>query len=240
MGFAASILLGGPYWPTIIDSQAMIRLAGSHGYIGIHNSMGNIYFFAPAVSLLILVLIGFLNRNPSERRTFIAMGLICAPIMLVIGGITFPYSLEPIRHPSNYETKLNLHIIQHALELYAEKNNGLYPESIGSLLGNALKTIPKNAYQDSPFMFVPYGSPDFKGNFTYLPLKINNEVRGYYLLAYGNEYDVGAQLFGLDIADHVIMVLDSETSEKPTWPDNVPFPDIRDVIIPSWNQSGIE
>jgi hypothetical protein len=231
MGFAASILWGGPFWPAFIDSPSLVSLTGNHANIVLHNSIGNVFVLAPLFGFLALVLVGFANRNPSERRSFIMLGSIGAPVAFVFALMLFPYSLKPIPYSREHETKANLRSIQHALEIYSKEHDGNYPENIELLLDDVITRFPLNAYNGSPFRNVSYGSPDFEGNFTYLPLKVDGNVRGYYLLAYGDMYVNGVRLLNPDVADHVILVLDSETGQTSRWPPGVPFPDIRNELV---------
>jgi hypothetical protein len=184
----------------------------------------------PSLILFILFIIGLLYRSHPYSRGFILSGSVGATIAYVILGFTLSSWIYAPVTGLEAEVKSNTHSIQIALERYTFEHNGLYPENAETLIdGNLMTVFPRNPFTNRPQINVPYGSPDFEGNFTYLPFTIDSELRGYYLIGYGYRKNPGNHEIDPNVEDHVIIVLESYIH-----PDNTgsypAVPSIQDVI----------
>jgi type II secretory pathway pseudopilin PulG len=157
-------------------------------------------------------------------------GGVGAIIALVVVGVIAPSWIKLPDKSREAEVKYYTHTIQIALEMYARDYGGLYPDRIEAIIDESyLATYPENPFTNQPMKNVPYGSPDFEGNFTYLPLKLENGISGYILLGYGYKTTVGECLLDPDQNDHVIIVL-SSGSENSLGPEDISSPSLQDAI----------
>src|SRR3970040_80804 len=92
--------------------------------------------------------------------------------------------------------KANLYTLQIALERHAIDNSGLYPENIEVLFDKGyLESLPANPFRSNYEMEeVLYGSKNFEGNFTYIPVKEYAGVISYFLIGYGSRRTEGEKL----------------------------------------------
>lgn len=154
------------------------------------------------------------------------------------------------------EVKMNLNAIQNALTRYARDNDGIYPDQIEGMedpkvylpvefetdVPNELQYVfrssyhPKNPVTGKDTRDITFGAKPFAGECTYIPVEIDGEVKGYYLLAYGYESTPGMDVDGDGEPDHVIQVLCSgaygETRED--WvactSDGQPLPPLEELL----------
>lgn len=83
----------------------------------------------------------------------------------------------------------NLYAIRIALERYGVDHNALYPEDISTIIKEEyLNEFPINPYTKEQMKNIELGSEPELGEFTYVPLYQNGEVRSYYLFIYGDVY----------------------------------------------------
>jgi hypothetical protein len=91
-----------------------------------------------------------------------------------------------------------------------------------------LTQLPVNPFTNQPMKDIPYGSSDYYGNFTYLPVTLGDKVLGYYIIVYGYKNTEGQHLLAPASKDHVISM--GKNSEESKWPADAPFPDVKQVI----------
>jgi len=109
------------------------------------------------------------------------------------------------------ETNMNLHAIGLTLERYGVDNEGVFPHEIGHL--HEYKYFQERPYRCANPMTgeemrqVSFNTEPCVGEYTYIPVEVDGEVRGYYLLAYGYESTPGRDVDGDGEPDHVIKVL---------------------------------
>jgi hypothetical protein len=184
----------------------------------------------PSLILFILFIIGFVYRSHPYSRGFRLYGCSGAIIAFVVLSFTLPWWIGADLKAAEAEVKSNTHSIQIALERYTLEHNGLYPENAETLIdGNLMTVFPRNPFTNRHQINVPYGSPDFEGNFTYLPFTIDSEVRGYYLIGYGYRKNPGNHQIDSNFDDHVIIVLESyiHPDNSHSYPS---VPSVQDVI----------
>jgi len=125
------------------------------------------------------------------------------------------------------ELKYNLHEIQNALRAYSIKHKGNYPADISILVNDKyINDWPQNPILKHTQKMHPvgFGDPESQGNFTYLPVKINDVIIGYYLFAYGFEKKINNDI---DInkdgkPENVIIILSG--------PKNSKLPPIKEML----------
>jgi hypothetical protein len=183
----------------------------------------------PVIIMLMLLIIGFLYNSHHYSDAFKLIGFLGAIFAFLALGATS--SLIDQGKPAEAEVRSNIHAIQIALERYKLDHNGLYPESADTLFYDYLTAFPENPFTFNQQINVSYGSPDFEGNFTYLPVTVDGEIRGYYLIGYGYKNTPGDHLIDLNVDDHVIIVAESGDMAP-----SGPLPSVQDVIRQS--QSG--
>jgi hypothetical protein len=195
--------------------------------IKLYDLMGTLIgILMPSLILFILLIIGLLNRSHPYFRGFMLCGSVGAATAFFVLAFTLPSWIGADLGSAEAEVKSNVHNIQIALERYATEHNDIYPERIETLIdGNLMTVFPRNPFTNRPQINVPYGSPDFEGNFTYLPVTVDGEILGYYLIAYGYTKNPGNHEIDPNMDDHVILILASDiTLETGT------VPSIQDVI----------
>ena len=83
---------------------------------------------------------------------------------------------------------------------------------------------------------VAFGTRPCAGEFTYIPVVVDGQVKGYYLFAYGYESTPGEDVDGDGEPDHVILVLCSGTSgdSLDDWvnstTDGQPLPPLEELL----------
>jgi hypothetical protein len=228
IGFIGLAILVIPMWSGITGELKNAGIIDYELYLILKLNSTSLLLWLPTLILLALGFIGLLSRRP-DSPSFRKFGFFGAAFIFIFtafiasGGKAVDKTNEGV-------TKSDTHSIQIGLEKY-EAVKGLYPENIDALVSAGfMEKFPLNYYIIQPMKNVPYASPGCYGNFTYIPLTAGNEVRGYYLIAYGYKDREGAHLVSPDINDHVILVLDSNLENHSIWPSDVPFPDIKDVL----------
>ncbi len=217
-------------------------------YVNLMGGASKLYIISlPAGILFILFMLGIVKRDHKYSGEFMLNGGVGAFIAFIVVMIALPSWVHNPTMKADSEVKENIHTIMIALERYAVDSGGLYPERIESLVDDQyMAFFPGNPFIwqanevppvmseivenriNPPMKIVPYGSPDFEGNFTYLPVIIDDEVVGYYLIGYGYKKTTGDRLISPDVEDHVIIVVESTIRQPPE-----SFPDVQDVILQS-------
>jgi hypothetical protein len=189
-----------------------------------------ITIFMPAIILFVLFIIGMVFPSHRLANQYRSTGGIGGLLAFIFLAISVPSWVGSYILQDEAEIKANVHTIQQVLESYAVDHDGLYPERIETLLDeDYLTDFPQNPFASQPMENVPYGSPDFEGNFTYLPFSYNNEVREYYLIGYGHNSRPGQRLVNPAEDDHAIIIYSNE-QDNPLRPDDVPLPTIQEAI----------
>ncbi len=236
------------FLPMLWFSLVMDVSISFDNYVKLMNlTMSPIAIFMPAIILFILFILGIVKRDHKYSGKFRLYGGVGALIFFFLLAIALP---SMIKHPApaaDAEVKANIQTIRIALERYGEDHSGVYPERIETLIDDGFMAVfPRNpfiwqasdgsidqsVYEDNstylPMKNVPYGSPDFEGNFTYLTVIIDDDVVGFYLIGYGYKKTIGERLISPDVEDHVIIVVESTIRQPPE-----PFPTVQDVILQS-------
>jgi hypothetical protein len=201
-------------------------------YVKLYRWLSITCMIMPAILLFILFLIGLVHRTHRYSGKFMRIGGVGTVIAILILAVvlrTWIWANAPINGAQAVE-KANTDAIQLALDRYAVDHDGLNPERIETLIDESyLVSLPSNSFTHQPMKNVPYGSPDFEGNFTYLPLMIDEKIHGYYLIAYGYKTTAGLHLLNPDQEDHVITVV-SSSPDYPPWPPDELFPSVQEAI----------
>ena len=128
----------------------------------------------------------------------------------------------------------NIYAIDEALNKYAEDHGNVYPEDLSvvikegymkqmivkppSQLGilTTLDDFPVNplSYTSEPMRQIKFGDPDFEGNFTYIPVEIDGELKTYYLFCYAprltQDYFPTKDVDGDGVDDYVLKITHGE------------------------------
>jgi hypothetical protein len=189
----------------------------------------------PVIIIFILFLVGFVHRAHPWSKAFMFSGCAGTLIALVVVGVTASSWMKAPGKAAEAEVKANAHTFKIALERYAiDYGGGLYPDRIEMLSDDGYLTdFPDNPFTGQPMKNVPYGSHEFEGNFTYLPVKSDEKITGYYLLAYGYKTTTGECLLDPDVNDHVIIVLSSGSENLLLGVEDNPFLSVQDAILSS-------
>ena len=104
--------------------------------------------------------------------------------------------------------------IKKALEQYALKHDGTYPQDIITLLSAGFLTegLPQNPYNGKTMCNVSFGKDTDAGNFTYMPVYKENRIYGYYVLLYSTPDKPG-----LDVNDPASLNLSNITLFCQDW-----------------------
>lgn len=247
IGLAACIFFGASW-----ILQTLVHELGSNPsfdrYADWYEPLAVIYILMPSLTLLILFFLGLILRGHQYSDKFTRIGCISAIIVFLFTGISTPCWMgNPIKMGES-EVESDAHAVQISLEQYAV-DHGFYPDRIETLIDESYLTafprnpfnyqtidVPQGSTKDphiyQPMKNIPYGSPDFEGNFTYLPLKIDENIFGFYLIGYGYKITVGRCLLNTNQDDHVIIVVFSSLERK-LWPPEIPFPTVQEAILSS-------
>jgi hypothetical protein len=168
------------------------------------------------------------SRNPSgpNARSKTHWGCIAWTIlaffMLMIVLVKAPGPISAWKKRKEAWTKSNVHQVQIDLERWASDHNGLYPSTIKTLIQDGYFTQSlTNPFTKAPMREIAFGSSPFEGEFTYVPVLEDGQVRGFYLLAYGDKNKIGEDVNGDAVDDHVIMVVETGVRMAPTQPTSV-------------------
>jgi hypothetical protein len=226
----AIVSFTGPWVVLSILGRTMGRDPSFDRYFNWYHPIEIIFAIVPALLFAVMAFIGSFGYRRGNSGILIKTGIIGAVIALLfslfilnsIGGNPIIF-LEA-------RTKSNALLINNALQRYAADMGGFYPDNIGSLIGdNYLTTMPDNLFTGQPMKNVAYNSPDSVGNVTYLPLKVEDQIQGYYFLIYGYTTSPGRQLLSSETQDHVFLVV----TENSLWPESVTFPTVQEAILAS-------
>lgn len=190
----------------------------------------------PVIGSIVAIVMGVDKRFKEKTIA----GVIAA---ILIGGVYIYIYVMPIitvdsDHPE-VESKSNLSTIQIALERFGEEHNGLYPNDIDTLITeHYILEFPANPFTRELMRNITFEETPFPGEFTYIPVNVEGEVAGYFLLIYGSEESVTYDFNEDGIGDHVIMIL--QENNKVFWTygwDNLPPEDglslLSDLIAES-------
>jgi hypothetical protein len=186
----------------------------------------------PLLGPIIGIITGISNRR--RRGSDQYMGI--AFLILILEFLSFIGLAEyiPAREKAmEAETRSNVHLIQIGLERYAVNHQGIYPPDSQTLIEqNYLSAMPDNPFTKAPMKDIPFGSSPFEGEFTYVPVFKDNQVYGFYLIGYGKEKDLGQDVDGDSIGDHVIIVIDSGSaySGPPYHKRDPSFPSLEELL----------
>jgi hypothetical protein len=162
-----------------------------------------LFFFGPPLLILIY---GMIVRHKDARkiRTFGWIFLVAAALFFAIEA---PGFLSATGRGREASVKSSVHAIQIALERYAVDHDGVYPEKVQTLIDDEyISAFPFNPfYEEKRMEEVSYGSEDYEGNFTYIPVELDGKITSFYLLGYGSYKTDGEQLQGTP--DHIVIVL---------------------------------
>jgi hypothetical protein len=229
IGLAISVIFDQIYSSEL---SQLIRVggAGFDFYVKWYGPLETIAVLLPVIILFILFLVGLVFRGHKYSGEFMLNGGVGAIIALVVVGVIAPSWIKLPDKSAEAEVEYYTHTIQIALEMYAQDYGGLYPDHIEAIIdGGYLAAFPENPFTNQPMKNVPYGSPDFEGNFTYLPVKLEIGISGYILLGYGYKTTIGECLLDPEQSDHVIIIL-SSGSEYSLGPDDISSPLLQDAI----------
>jgi hypothetical protein len=165
--------------------------------------------FIPFLGPLLAFLIGLLNF----RRTGGIILMILSVVIVIVNIFYFPPQFVRLIEYSKVDNvKIGLGEIQDALNRYRDDHNNTYPTDIHDLIQQDYITgFHLNPYSLEAMKEVPFQS-DFKaGDFTYVPVLVNNRIRGYYLMGY-SQFLPGEDVNGDGKPDHVVEVLSSYDS----------------------------
>lgn len=212
---ASIVLLVAVYNPEALLKP--MRQAGIIDYDLYTDLYKGIHTFAFLLPILILLVLGIIERtmpNLPNRRTFVLFGYILTIFMFLFVAFTLPSQYDsPVKHDEHIITA-NLIKIQSAVEKYISDKNQC-PDSIDSLISSGyLPQLPANPFTNQPMKEIPYGSPDYTGNFTYLPIYDQGIIYGYFLIAYGYKDSTGNRLMDPNTEDHAIIVFKSENLQN--------------------------
>jgi len=190
----------------------------------LHNFLFFASWLVPIAISLVVMVVGFIRwRSPSSWRLRFWGGF--AAVVVLAAGLFVPPCSFPVRSPW-HETMVNLSTIQHAVEIYAEHNEGDFPLTIQDLFTEPiLNSTPRNRYTGKLMLEIPFGSTPWEGEFTYLPVKQDEDVVGYYLIAYGGKDWRGDDIDGDGQPDHVLQVLSSKDAHPET-----PLPPLEELL----------
>ena len=168
---------------------------------------------------LLVTIVGVIRWNHRGSPGMRLGGCIGTIVAFLLLSMLLPsYIKSPLRARES-EAKANCHAIQIAVERYGADHQGLYPENTDVLLTDGyLEHFPMNAFTWEPMIpmiEVDFGSPDYPGNFSYLPYVFEGEITGYYLLGYTDENEPGQDINADGIPDHVIIVVNSHDPGNP-------------------------
>ena len=105
--------------------------------------------------------------------------------------------------------------LQVPLERWAMDNDDQYPEDINDLITSGiLDEFPINALSDGNMEPIEFGAEPFEGNFTYVPVTVEDRIMGYYLFGYGLESTEGTDVDGDGDGDHVVSLVNGWIGEE--------------------------
>jgi competence protein ComGC len=138
------------------------------------------------------------------------IGVLCGAAIISVSYLfLFPMYVEAKRKVMEAETKSNVHLIQIALECYWV-DHCVFPADIDTLITDGyLEALPMNIFTKQPMKGISFGAFPYEGEFTYVPYTIDNNIRAYYLIAYGKNGGNGQDLDRDGIDDHAIMVAEN-------------------------------
>ncbi len=125
-------------------------------------------------------------------------------------------------HRINGEIKTNLRAIQIGCERYASDNDGVYPEDVSEVISegymDAWPTVRDPDGAEMTMEPIEFESAPNHGMFVYVPIRSDDAVMGYYLMAYGTVAGDGMDVDGDGTNDHIIEVLDGINTDTPDIP----------------------
>jgi hypothetical protein len=241
IGLAVSLIILSYIGDRVLDTFTVGKIFDFKQRSNLGKISAGLGVMLPVLVLLWLILVGFLKRSNPGSASFRRMGCLGIIVYVFFAGLIGSFMPDRGHTDGEAAVKSHAHAIQIGLERYAIEHGGLYPENIDDLLGAYLVEFPFNELVAGSMKNVKYGAGDVAGNFTYLPIEINQQIVGYYLLAYGWLENPGQRLMGNDEPDHVIIVIPSSDliqgdlpGDLPVaWPPDTPFPSVKDVILSS-------
>jgi len=177
----------------------------------------------PFLGPLVSIVVGALSTRKGGGVAVLVVGIIM--ILLHIAGLYLLFVLGsalingasgPLgQFFSEAKTEMyraNGEMIQYALEDYASDNKGKYPDDLGKLVTGgylpSMGTNPNGMFEGKFVKDVEFGSSDYAGNVTYIPVRQGKGISGYYLICYDGD-EPGEDVDGDGEGDHVALVLDS-------------------------------
>ena len=159
------------------------------------------------------------RRNPKTGKkrpsVFQCAGIVLAVVLL--GVICFPWYLNARAWARDDQVKIKLYEIQRGVETYSVHHNRLYPLDVQLVIEEGfMDGFPVNPFTHQPMREIAFGETPSDGEFTYIPVIIDNKVQGYYLFCYGeakkrhppDKWHLDVDRDGVD--DHVNMVVYNE------------------------------
>ena len=133
-------------------------------------------------------------------------------LLLVLFGLTGCTDIEGTGiEAKEAQLKSSIYNIQVSIERYYVDKGTSYPPDIQTLIdeGYFINGIMLNPFTGMPMEDIEYLSENPAGNFTYIPVEIDGEIKGYYLVGYGSNESDGMMLIGNNMADNAIIVVNS-------------------------------
>ena len=184
----------------IIGLISWLFVAGKGFYVSLWTYQSYGWLFVMAAGFIVAVIFWRKTWSSDLRK---------ATLALFIFGLIFHYIAVDTLENLDYKGKegeimTNIYAIDEALNKYAEDHGNVYPEDLSvvikegymkqmivkppSQLGilTTLDDFPVNplSYTSEPMRQIEFGDPDFEGNFTYIPVEIDGELKTYYLFCY--------------------------------------------------------
>ena len=106
------------------------------------------------------------------------------------------------------EVETSLRAIQVDVERWALDHENMYPQDINVVVISGIaENFPSNPISEGEMIPIEFGSEPFEGNFTYVPVSVEGDIKGYYLIGYGLSANDGDDIDGDGTGDHVVAVL---------------------------------
>jgi hypothetical protein len=213
---------------------------------GLVAAMVALAIVVPLLGPAVAVAVGAMSLPRRGAKTVVWTGgvllaISVVVIMMIPAFLIAAPNFEKIRLKSHEaETKQNLHAVWMALEQYGIEHEGVFPPEMKSpdeMTYFRMRSFRcHNPMTGKEMQPVSFGTQPCAGEFTYIPVEVDGQVKGYYLLAYGYESTPGEDVNGDGEPDHVILVLCSGTSgDNPEdWVDSTsdgkPLPPLEELL----------
>ena len=209
-----------------------------------------IAILVPLLGPAAAVAVGAMNLHRRGAKTILWTGGVVLAVSLVVimmipAFLVAAPSFQQVRSKAHEaETKINLHAVQMAIEYYGIEHDGVYPVRLDSIeelhflpeRDPRIEIPPRNPVTGELMHAVAFGTRPCAGEFTYIPVEADGQVKGYYLFAYGYESTPGEDVDGDGEPDHVIIVLysaglDSTADDNlPVTSDGSPLPPLEELL----------